>query len=397
VRPTASGGLAIRRGRLGRAAVVAAAHLAVSAGLAGSALAHSPTEIAHAAHAVAPADRAGSHDFVHRIAWTAGTPAPGVELLSGTYSDPTEHPNWTVTVDAPRTSPFDGSTEFAEAGSASWAQSTETQLQSDGFQPRADTLYWPHYLDDPRGVLGIRVRVGEFPTQAAATSEAAALTADGFHPLVEWEGFDPQQPPDAELLHAAVLDPSRFKGHVLAYHGSAIARRQTVAAQAQQLGSLAAVNAGFFTIQPALSDVAGVPTGLGVYGGRLEALANDSRADLVLSAHGPARIENLSTHARLFAGGGEATILGVNRQPGANEDCGVPGFSPTSAPRQGVICTSGDDLVLFTPEFGAPLPTGPGVQAILDGHGQVVRSVHRVDLSRRGTRRFRRSARTRTG
>jgi hypothetical protein len=118
--------------------------------------------------------------------------------------------------------------------------------------------------------------------------------------------------------------------------------------------------------------VAGVPTGLGVYDGRLESLANDDRADLVLDGRGRARIENLRTSARLFAGGATTSILGINRQPGSNEDCGVPGFSPTSAPRQGVICTGADDLVLFTPEFGAPLPSGPATQAILDRHDRVV-------------------------
>jgi hypothetical protein len=34
------------------------------------------------------------------------------------------------------------------------------------------------------------------------------------------------------LLHAAIVDPSRFAGHVITDHGNAIASRQTVAAQA---------------------------------------------------------------------------------------------------------------------------------------------------------------------
>ena len=321
---------------------------------------------------------AGSRDpdsasgFIRHISWTWSTPTRGVELLSGSYTNPSVHPNWTITIEAPTVSPFDGSQEFAEAGSAAWAASTESALTSDGFAPRADTLFWPRYIDDPRGVLGVRVRVGEFPTQTAAIAEAATLTADGFHPLVEWEGFDPQHGPDAELLHAAIVDPRRFSGRVIAYHGRAVASRQTVAAQAGQLGSLAAVNAGFFTINAALTDVAGVPTGLGVYNGRLESLANDDRADLILDGRAPARIENLRTSARLLAGGGTASILGINRQPGSNEDCGVPGFSPTSEPRQGVICTGPNDLVLFTPEFGTPLPGGPASQAILDAQDRVV-------------------------
>jgi Phosphodiester glycosidase len=91
----------------------------------------------------------------------------------------------------------------------------------------------------------------------------------------------------------------------------------------------------------------------------------------VLDGRQPARIENLRSSAQLRAGGSVATILGINREPGSAEDCGVPGLAPTSAPRQGVICTGINDLVLFTPEFGAALPTGSGVQATIDPRGRV--------------------------
>jgi hypothetical protein len=310
--------------------------------------------------------------FIDHIQWSASSPARGVQLLSATFSDPESHPSWTVTIQAPAHSPFDGSAELAEAGSRAWAQQTEAALTADGLAPTATTIQWPRYTDDPRGVLGVRVRVGEFASQADAATEAKALTADGFAPLVEWEGFDPQQPPDAELLHAAIVDPRAFAGRVEAIHGTAVASRATAAAQAQQVGALAAVNGGFFTIDAPLAPVAGVPTGLGVYDGKLESLANSARADLVLDGRAPARIENLLSFAQVQAAGASARVLGINRLPGSNEDCGVPGFAPTDEPRQGTICTGSNDLVLFTPEFGAPLPTGTAVQALLDRSGRVV-------------------------
>ncbi|HEY1567417.1 MAG TPA: phosphodiester glycosidase family protein [Solirubrobacteraceae bacterium] len=310
--------------------------------------------------------------FIHEIHWSATSPARGVQLLNGTFSDPAAHPSWTVTIQAPAHSPFDGSLEVAEAGSSAWAQETEAALTADGFTPTATAIDWPSYADDPRGFLGIRVRAGEFATNAAATVQAATLTADGFHPLVEWEGFDPEHGPDAELLHAAIVDPHVFAGRVEAIHGTAVAGRATAAAQAQQVGALAAVNGGFFTIDAPLAAVAGVPTGLGVYDGKLESLANSARADLVLDGRAPARIENLTSSAQLRAGGASAPILGINRLPGSNEDCGAPGFAPTDEPRQGTICTGSNDLVLFTPEFGAPLPTGTATQALLDAGGRVV-------------------------
>lgn len=310
--------------------------------------------------------------FVSQIQWTSSTPAAGVQVLDGSLQEPDPSLGWTVTIQAPTQSPFDGSPESAEAGSPTWAQATESALRSDGFEPRADELQWPHYDDDPRGEMGVRVRVGQFTTQADATTEAAALTTAGFTPLVEWEGFDPQQPPDAELLHAVIVNPRTFPGGVIATHGAAIASRATVAAQSQPLGALAAVNAGFFTINSALLDVAGAPTGLGVYAGKIESLPNGDRADLVLNGRHPARIENLLARAELHGRGSVATVLGMNRQPGSNEDCGVRGFVPTSQPRQGAICTGANDLVWFTPEFGAALPAGPGAQATIDGHGHVI-------------------------
>jgi hypothetical protein len=306
------------------------------------------------------------------VQWTASSPAPGLQVLDGSVSDPSVHPQWTITIQAPTVSPFDGSAENAEAGSPAWARQTEASLGTDGFTPHATTLPWPDYLGDPPGVMGVRVRVGEYPTQAAAVSQAAALTADGYAPLVEWEGYDAQQPPDAELLHAVIVDPWRFAGRTVADHAAAIASRQTVAAQAQQRGSLAAVNAGFFTIEAPLSAVAGVPTGLGVYDGLIQALSNGDRADLVLDGRRPARVENLTSHAWLRAGWSTTAILGINRQPGSAEDCGVPGFAPTSASRQGTLCTGANDLVLFTSQFGAALPTGAGEQVTLDSSGWVL-------------------------
>ena len=296
-----------------------------------------------------------------------------MQLLSGTFTDPAAHPSWTVTIEAPTQSPFDGTAELAEAGSAAWADQTISALSAKGFAAREDTLWWPRYVDDPRGVLGVRVRVGEFPTQAAAAGEASSLSAAGFSPLVEWEGFDPRPGPDAELLHAAIIDLRRFGGHVIATHGDAITSRQTVATQAQQLGALVAVNAGFFTINAALPAVGGVPTGLGVYDGKLESLSNGTRADLVLDGRRTPEVENLRATAQLHAGRSTIGILGINRQPGSAEDCGVPGFSPTSISRQGAVCTATDDLVLFTPQFGAPLPTVAGtVQATLSPQGRVL-------------------------
>jgi len=65
-------------------------------------------------------------------------------------------------------------------------------------------------------------------------------------------------------------------------------------------------------------------------------------------------------------------VQGINRVPGTVRDCGRPGAVPSALPWQDVTCHEADDLVLFTPAFGANLPGGTGVQAVLDPEGHVV-------------------------
>jgi exopolysaccharide biosynthesis protein len=366
-----------RRGRLRRAGVVGATAVVVAVGMGTAAAAQAQSPAAPQALAIAP-PVSDSTAFVSHIAWTSTSPVPGVTLLSGTYTDPAAHPYWTITIQAPATSPFNGSAEEAEAGGLGWARSTEAALVADGFSPSAAELPWPAYTDDPRGVMGVRVRVGQFATQAAASTIASELSADGFAPEVEWAGFDPTPGPDAELVHVAIIDPRQFDGRVFADHGSAIASRTTAQAASAALGSVVATNGGFFTIDaPEATYVGGVDTGLSVQNGVVESLADGSRAAAVFDGSNQVRILNVSSSAVLrAAGGASTTVLGLNRLPGVAEDCGVAGFVPTDEPRQNTVCTGPNDIVVFTPQFGAPLPpapsSGPALQAVVNPQGQVL-------------------------
>jgi Phosphodiester glycosidase len=365
-----------RRRRLRQAGVAAATAVVVALGLGTAAPAQAQGRSAPHAFPIAP-PVADSTAFVSHISWTSTSPVPGVTLLSGTYTDPLVHPYWTITIQAPTTSPFNGTSEEAEAGGLSWARTTEAALVADGFSPSAADLPWPAYTGDPQGVMGVRVRVGQFATEAAADTVASELTADGFAPLVEWSGFDPTPAPDAELVHVAIIDPRKFDGRVFAYHGSAIASRTTAQAASAALGSVVATNGGFFTIDaPMATYVGGVDTGLSVQDGVIESLANGDRAAAVFDGQNQVRILNLSSLAVLRADGASVRLLGINRLPGAAEDCGVVGFAPTDEPRQNSVCTGPNDIVLFTPQFGAALPpapsSGPALQAVVDPQGQVV-------------------------
>ncbi len=130
MRTTLSGCLSIRRGRITRLLVALAA-----ASAAGGAAAD--------ASAAQPPHEGSAASFVRHVSWSPSSPARDVEVLSATFTDPSVEPQWTVTVEAPTVSPFDGSPEFAEAGSAAWAEQTVARLTSDGFTARSDTVFWP--------------------------------------------------------------------------------------------------------------------------------------------------------------------------------------------------------------------------------------------------------------
>lgn len=125
MRTTSPCGPAMDHARIFGVATLAASVLAVGAG---------PAQASAGRGAAA----SGPREFIHQLHWSVSSPARGVQLLSGTFSDPASHPSWTVTIQAPTRSPFDGSTEFAEAGTATWAQQTETALTSDPLHSRRD-------------------------------------------------------------------------------------------------------------------------------------------------------------------------------------------------------------------------------------------------------------------
>jgi exopolysaccharide biosynthesis protein len=338
------------------AALLASAALA----LAGSALAGPDPG---AAATAAPATEA--------IQWTTVAVAPGVTVRNGTLDDTASHPTWTVTVDATATSALTGLSTVAELGTARWAQATAARLTAAGYQPRLTTVDWPDFTDTPHGVEGVRVRVGSFATQADATAAATALHAAGFPTAtVEWTGFDVDQPADAQHIHVAIVDPAKFRGTVGTTHDGAIVQRETTSSIAAKLGAVVAVNGGFFVTADA-DGFQGVPSGLAAYDGELEAESSGSRAALVIE-NGTPSIRNLTSSVTVRDGAASHSVEGVNRKPGVVRDCGRPDSLPTTQPRQDITCTSTDEIVLFTPEFGAALPAGAGTQALLDPHGEVV-------------------------
>ena len=344
----------------------AAFSVVASLGLYGSsqALAAGPTAGATVRTAVVNSSLGQEH-------WSTATVAPGVQVSTVTLSNAAS-PFWTVTLEQPVTSKVTGAAANAEVETGSWAQSAAARLRADGFQPRVEAVPWPDYSDTPHGLMGYRVRVGNYPTQAAAATAAAAITGAGFTTTTEWTGYDASTPATLENIHVAVIDPKVFTGTVEGTHDGALAQRQTPSAVAGQLGSLVATNGGFFVIGSG-DGIPGTQSGLGVYNGKLESLASGARAALVIQDNGKKfQVANLTSSVVAQVGGSRYAVHGVNRVPGTVRDCGTSGATPTTHPEQDVDCYETNDLVEFTGELGAALPTGAGTQVVLDASGRVV-------------------------
>ncbi len=200
-----------------------------------------------------------------------------------------------------------------------------------------------------------------------------------------------------ENVHVAVVDPRTFRGTVEGTHDGNVARRVTTSSVAAGLGSLVGVNAGFFVTSDA-DGVQGTQAGVSADHGELQSMASGSRAALILKDGGRhVRVADLTTTVTVRAGGSAHQAQGINRVPGLIRDCGRPGATPSELPWQDVTCHTADDLVLFTGEFGAPLPTGRGTQVVLDAHGRVVSAGSRGGAVRPTARCSRASVRQRTG
>lgn len=310
--------------------------------------------------------------------WSSQTLAPGVEVRTGVLLRPGVLPSWTVTVQSPSVTRLssndpDAPAIWAEVSTRVWADTTTRKLAESAIHARVERVQWPDYSDTPHGLMGYRVRVGQFATQSDATSTLAAITAAGFHAALSWTGYDIQEPADRENIHVAVIDPKIFHGTVEATHDGNVANRETPSAVAGKLGSLVGINGGFFVLSPG-DGVQGTMSGISAYqGGELESMAAGSRSALVIGDGGrDIRVADLTSTVTAQAGFASYQVQGINRMPGTVRDCGRPGATPSELPWQDVTCQLADDLVQFTPAFQVALPTGPGVQVVLDASGRVV-------------------------
>ncbi|NHC13000.1 phosphodiester glycosidase family protein [Motilibacter sp. E257] len=300
---------------------------------------------------------------------------PGVSLTSITRGTADPATVWTVEVQVPAGGRPTGAR--TAIGTEADAQALAARLAAAGFGPRVEPVDTPATADFAGGVIGYRVRIGQFPAQAQATAEQARVGAAGFPGASTvfsgWDGAASDRGP--WKLQVLTIDPRAFTGSLVASYGPSLRDRETTSALGRAAGATAAVNAGYFVLDSA-SGAPGDPAGAGMYDGELLSEPVGDRPVLLLDddARGT-RVERVTwTGSVLAPKGARLPLDGVNRVPGLIRNCGgTPDDAAFgSAPRHDTTCTDPDELVAFTTAYGPTTPSGAGVEAVLDAHERVV-------------------------
>jgi hypothetical protein len=298
---------------------------------------------------------------------------PGVVLTRIVRGHPDASAVWTVEVAIPSGpgSPDPDAPPAAISDEAD-ARATADKLRSAGLDPRVEKVTTPP-LADFSGDLGWRVRVGATGTRAEADTLRQQVIAAGFGGSTVYTGWDGEPEDVARSTgpwHVDVLtiDPRRFTGRLDATYGPDLEQRETTSRLAALTGARAAVNAGFFVLDPA-AGAPGDPAGVGAYDGRLVSEPVAGRPALVVrdDARGTS-IVRLRWHGEVAG----LTLDGLDRVPGLIRNCGGIGDTPTDLPRQDFTCTDPDELIAFDAAYGVRTPSGPGAEVVLNARGRVI-------------------------
>ncbi|MDQ8705169.1 phosphodiester glycosidase family protein [Streptomyces sp. LHD-70] len=305
---------------------------------------------------------------------TTTTLQPGVTLTRIVRGAEAPALPWTVEVSIPggETSPDPDAPPTALKDRAS-ADELVGRLRRDGFEARAERVVTPAVADYRGGTLGWRVRVGTFAARSGADAERSRLTGAGYAGSALYTGWDGDaQDRGPWRVDVLTVDPRRFRGSLDASYGTDLERRERTSELADAGGALAAVNGGFFVLDPR-SGAPGDPAGTGVYRGRTLSEPVGGRPVLMTDAGGRSRVVRTVWSGRVVGRDAALPLDGVNRVPGLVRNCGgTADDTPTGRPLHDVTCQDPDELVAFTADFGPRTPAGEGVEAVLDARGRVV-------------------------
>jgi exopolysaccharide biosynthesis protein len=301
--------------------------------------------------------------------------APGLTRTTITRGTPNPDLQWTAEVAIPSASP-DPDAPASALSTEGQARSVAGKLQAAGVPARVEHVRSPR-LADSGGDLGYRVRAGQFPAKADGSATVAEIKSAGYASSVIYTGWDGDEGTSENTrgpwkLEVLTLDPKVFHGDLTSSFGPNLQDRETTSRLGSAAGALAAVNGGYFVLDPK-AGAPGDPAGTAVRDGHVLSEPVGDRPSLVIGAKNQSSIQRLHWDGSVTAPGsaGKLALDGVNRVPGLIRNCGGTDDTPTSLPLHDFTCTDADEIVAFTPEFGPSTPSGPGLEAVLDAHGTV--------------------------
>ncbi|ONI68246.1 sporulation domain-containing protein [Kribbella sp. ALI-6-A] len=300
----------------------------------------------------------------------------GVTLTTITRGQTGPGSTWTVEVAIPSSSPDPDAPATALSDKAG-ADAAAAKLKAAGLEPRVEDVPTPKLADAGGNNLGYRVRLGSFPTKAEADALRTKVIAAGLSGSSIYTGWD-GEPDDVSgstgpwRVQVLTIDPKKFRGTLDASYGLDLEARETTSTLATLTGATAAVNAGFFVLDPK-AGAPGDPAGVAVYDGRLVSEPTAGRPALVISdkALGTS-VERFRWQGEVRGIGRPLPLDGLNRVPGLIRNCGgTTDDLPTAKPLHDVTCTDPDELIAYDASYGVATPSGPGAEVIVDRRGVV--------------------------
>lgn len=301
---------------------------------------------------------------------------PGVTLTQIERGAPSSSVRWVVELNIPSATSPDPDAPARSVQDRRSAHALVKRLRAAGFAGRAEPVRQPAVADVRAGVIGHRVRLtSTHRDQEGADAAVQELEEAGFSARSWYAGWDGGTRARGHWsVNVVTIDPRRFRGRLAGTHGPDLEQRETTTELARSTRASAAVNGGFFTMDPA-AGAEGDPSGVGVHDGRVTSEPVGDRPALVLQSHARRTAVTRPTwEGTIRLGRRTVDLDGTNRVPGLIRNCGGDASdSPTSLPLHDVTCTDPSELVTFDAAFGARTPTGPGAEAVLDRSGRVVR------------------------
>ncbi len=313
---------------------------------------------------------------------TDRTIADGLTYTRIVRGQPSPDDYWTLRVMLPSREgegSLDPDAPVGMLGSKATADGVAATLAAQGWTPSTQRFATPALPTDvPAHDIGYAVSIGRAASPDALADDERKLRQQGVRSRRWHTSYDGDTTTGPWDVHVLTIDPQHWS--VGSSLGASIVGRETVKAIAARDGATAAVNGGFFNMQPfdpATGRGDGEPgeaAGIAAIDGRLVSEATAGRPAVLLRDGGrEVVIDRFTTTIHVEGPGRERRVVdGLNRVPGVIRNCGGRGGDvPTERAAHDMTCTDPSEIVAFTPDGLSKLPQGPGVEVVLGPTGTI--------------------------